>query len=142
VTLERVEVTEAGGPKNRRAEPEVRGVEDRVVNARIVARVDPGHEPLDELDESLDPEAAGEVVVQVRDRLAMEGVIVRQVSIGGHGAPSGDLQVDPVAWLWAVNIARSEGRRKSPRRTGRRVHLPNMGQLHRRMGDVGGMARV
>jgi hypothetical protein len=47
-----------------------------------------------------------------------------------------------MAWLRAVTLARSEGRRESPRRAGRRVNLPDMGQLHRRMGDVGGMARV
>jgi hypothetical protein len=152
MALERVEVAEARWPEDRRTEPEVGGVEDRVVVAgvvvagvvvaRIVARVDPRDKALDQLDERLDPETAGEMVVEVRDRLAMDDVIVRQVSIGGDGSPSSDLQVDPMAGLGRVTVARPKSRRESPRRAGRRVHVAHMRQLHRRMGGVGGMVRV
>jgi hypothetical protein len=147
MTLERVEVAKAGRPEDGRAEPEVGGIEDRFVIARVVTRVGARKEALDQLDEGLDPEAAGEVVIEIRDRLAMEDMIVRQVAIGGHGAPSGNLQVDPAAGfgggvLGRVGIARSKGRRESPRCAGRCVRFADMRQLHRRMGDVGGMFRV
>ena len=81
------------------------------------------------------------MVVERAYRLAMQDPVMGKVAIGGDGAPSGDLEVDPVLGLSEdVVVVRCERRGESPGRAGRAVDLPNVGQLHRRIGDVGSMS--
>src|SRR5204863_6632566 len=72
VALERIEVAEGRWVEDRRPEPEIAGIEDGLVVTSIAAR----DETLDELGQRLDPEAAGEVVVQRAYRLAVQDPVM------------------------------------------------------------------
>jgi hypothetical protein len=70
------------------------------------------------------------VVVERRDRLAMEGAVVGEIRIRGHCAPPGGLEIQP-----PVRVA-AEGRHETPRAAGRCVPLADVGKLHgRRLGN-------
>jgi hypothetical protein len=81
------------------------------------------------------------MVVEGRDRLAVEDPIVGEVRIGRDGPATGDLEVDPVAWSSRI-VDFAEARDEPPRRSCWSVGLADVGQLHRRAGDVGSIARV
>ena len=107
-------------PQNRWPELQVVGVEDRVVV------VGPRGEPLDEVRERLDAKPAGEVVVERRDRLAVEDGVVGEAGPGRDGPTTGDLDVEP------GRGGGVERRGQSPRRAGGCVALSDMGESHGR----------
>ncbi len=91
--LERVEVAERRRPQDRRSEPEVRGLEDSIV--RPVPGTAGHGEPVDELAEGLDPEAAVEVIVERCDRLPEQDRVVAPLGVGGQQSSPNHLEVEP-----------------------------------------------
>ena len=97
------------------------------------------HEALDQLAQRLDPQPTREVVVERRDRLAEERRVVGQRRIGGDGAATGDLEIEPArrrlagverrgeapgapagpcrSRTWAIFMPASQPRSSPPRRT-------------------------
>ena len=98
---------------------------DRPRARRAVVVLGARLEPLHQVRQCGDPEAAGQVIVEGRDRLAEERGVVGQ----GRVAPAtarrrADIEVEPARRRVV------ERRRQSPRRPGRRVPFPDMGQSH------------
>ena len=120
VPLEGVEVTERRRAEDRGAEGEVVGVEDRVVPGGVTR-----DEPLDQVDERGHAKAAGEMVVEGRDRLAVERAVVGQVRVRADGAPPGDLEVHP------ARAAGIERRRQAPVGSCGGVSFSDVGETHR-----------
>ena len=83
MTLERVEVAQAGWTKDRRSEQQVGLVEQRIIVGF------PGREALDQLGQGGDPQARGKVSIEGADRLAIQHRVVGQPRITGHGAAVG-----------------------------------------------------
>ena len=105
VAFEGVEVAHRRRPEDRRPEHELTGRLDGVVV--LPARL----ESFDEVAQGVDPQAAREMVVEGRHRLAVERRIVREGGPRAHRASTRNLEVQPatrgLAWI--------ERRRQTPR---------------------------
>ena len=97
MALEGVEVAHRRRPEDRRPEHELTGRLDGVVV--VAARP----EPFDEVAQGVDPQAAREMVVEGRHRLAVEHRIVREGGPRAHRASTRNLEVQPatrrLAWI-------------------------------------------
>jgi len=121
VALEGIEVAEARRSQDRRPERQVGGVEDRLVLGCG------GGVALEQLGQRLDPQAARQVVVQGRDRLAEEDRVVGAAWVLDHQALPRLFEVQPGHRLRA-RIARGS---QPPGRAGRGVPLADVSDLHR-----------
>ena len=120
--FERVEVAERGRAEDRRSEPDVISIEDRVVV--LVPRATTRGESVNELAERREPEPAGEVVVERRDRLPEQDRVVPQPRVGGDQTPPDHLEIEP-----RPVPARS---REPPGLAGWGESLPDMSDAHAR----------
>ena len=121
MALEGVEVAQRRRAQDRRPEGEVGGAEDgRVV---VIARL----EPVDEVAQRLDPEAAREVVVERRERASVDGGVVLERRSGADGAPTARTSRSSQRAGASPGVERDG---QSPARTRRREPLADVGDLH------------
>ena len=114
MALEGVEVADRRRPEDRRPEHELAGWQDCVVI--VGARL----ESFDEVAQGIDAQAAGEMVVEGRQRLPVERRIMGQGRPGRDRPPSRDLEVQPAN---RRSIRAFERRREPPWCPGGRVPL-------------------
>ena len=120
MSLERVEVAQRRRLEDRRTEPHIFGLEDGVVI--FVAR----HEPVEQVAQGVDPQPASDVIVEGRDRTAMERRIVLEGGPDSDRAPAGNIKVQPARWSLRLLKARCQ----SPGGTRWSIRQPNMRDLH------------
>ena len=75
-----------------------------------------------------DAQAAREMIIERRDRLAEEWIVVGQPAVPAREPPSPDLEVEPALGL----LAPVERPREPPPDAGRGMPLANVGDSHRR----------
>ena len=119
MALESVEVAHRRWPQDRRPYREFGCPEDGVVI--VVARF----ESFDELAKRLDAQAARQVLVERRQRLAVEGRVVGEPRVGRDSPAAGTLEVQPPL----RGIRAVEGARQAPRSTDRCIPLADVGDL-------------
>src|SRR5262249_44679886 len=118
-------------PQDRRTEGEIAWFENGVVLVTLEASA---FEGLDQLRERRDAEGARQVIVERRDRLAIEDGVVRPPRIRGEESATNDLEVEPGSG------AGGRGG-EPPRGTGRAKSFANVADPHRRFIRRAGMCR-
>ena len=122
VPLERVEVPQRRGTKDRRTERQIVDGEDGLVLVRFASRF----EALQHRPQGLDTEARGQVVVERRDRPPEHRLVVGELGLRRNGAPPGNLEVEPAL----RGLAGVKCGRQPPRNAGWGMALSDVGEPH------------